>query len=382
MAHDVIHSGTHGDDTRSAAKPINAVLREARQRLGVDLRDVADTLRIRFVFLQAIEDGRYGDLPGTAYASGFVRSYAEFLQLDADAVLRRFKEEAAASPPRMEIYLPTPVPEGRVPGGALLLSALVVAGVVYGVWYYLSATDRSIADLVPALPERLVALLDTRSLPDPTAAPARPPAPAPAAPAPVAAPPSPAPAPSASAAPTPPAPTSSTPAPPASVSASLSPLPVAPGTKPPAPPPAAATAATAPAGGDDGDDETEAQDPTPLAGSAPAVPTVAAAAEPPADLGPPKRTFGSQNANAHVQIRATQDSWLQIRDGNSELFSRVMKPGDVYRVPDNKTGLKLRTGNGGGLIPIVGGVPGAPLGSTGQVMRDVSVDGLAAKQPH
>ncbi|WP_406567265.1 DUF4115 domain-containing protein [Azospirillum fermentarium] len=287
----------------------------------------------------------------------------------------------------MEIYLPTPVTEGRVPGGALLLGALVVAGVIYGVWYYLSATDRSIADLVPALPERLVALLDSRAPTDPATglprtgeAPAAHPTatPAPAA-APAAsggaasggaasggaAPAAPAPAPAAPAAGAKPAP---------AVSASMSPVPAVP--KP--------AAATPPApGGEEEEGDGAAQEPTPLSGNGAAapVPTVAAAAEPPADLGPPKRTYGSQNASAHIQIRATQDSWLQIRDGNTEIFTRVLKPGDVYRVPDNKPGLKMRTGNAGGLIPIIGGVPGAPLGSAGQVMRDVPVESLGAK-PH
>lgn len=399
MAHDVIHNGTHGDGSRSAAQPVNAVLRGARQQLGVDLRDVAETLRIRYVFLQAIEDGRYGDLPGTAYAAGFVRSYAEFLGLDADTMSRRFKEESAAKPPRMEIYLPTPVTEGRVPGGALLLAALVIAGVVYGVWYYLSATDRSIADLVPALPERLVALLESREPPDPATG-----LPAPAtattttaAPAPDAAVPAVPPAAAQTPAPAQ-TPAASTPAPSTAVTASIAPLPAAPAASPApaanggarvsAPPP------PSPSGVEEEDGETAAQEPTPLsgngsgnasangAGGTPAVPTVAAAAEPSADLGPPKRTFGSQNANAHIQIRATQDSWLQVRDGSTEIFTRVLKPGDVYRVPDNRTGLRLRTGNAGGLIPIVGGVAGAPLGGAGQVMRDVAVDSLGARQPH
>lgn len=384
MAHDAIHNGIHGDDSRSAALPIHAVLRDARQRLGVDLRDVADTLRIRFVFLQAIEDGRYGDLPGTAYAGGFVRSYAEYLGLDADGILRRFKEEAAAKPPRMEIYLPTPVTEGRVPGGALLLGALVVAGVIYGVWYYLSATDRSIADLVPALPERLVALLDSRAPTDPATGLPR------AAETPAAHPPAtPAPAPAAASAPAPVVPAAPASPAPAAPPAGAKPAPAVSASMSPVPGAAKPAAATPPApGGEEEEGDGTAQEPTPLSGNgvpgngaAAPVPTVAAAAEPPADLGPPKRTYGSQNANAHIQIRAIQDSWLQIRDGNTEIFTRVLKRGDVYRVPDSKPGLKMRTGNAGGLIPIIGGVPGAPLGSAGQVMRDVPVDSLGAK-PH
>ncbi|PWC56751.1 helix-turn-helix transcriptional regulator, partial [Azospirillum sp. TSO22-1] len=146
----------------SAADPasVSTTLREARERLGVELRDVASMLRIRYPYLQAIENGRYDELPGTAYATGFLRSYAEFLGLDPEMVLRRYKDEAAGRGGKQEFYFPTPVAEGRVPGGTVLLGTLVVAGIVYGAWYYLSATDRSVADMVPVLPDRLVSLLD------------------------------------------------------------------------------------------------------------------------------------------------------------------------------------------------------------------------------
>ena len=169
------HPAGWGPDAGSPAG-LGATLRQARQGRGVELRDVAQMLRIRYVFLQAIEDGRYADLPGNAYAAGFLRSYAEYLGMDADAVVRRFKEEVAGRAGKQELYFPTPVPEGRVPGGAVLLATLVLAGTVYGGWYYLSATDRSMVDLVPALPDRLVSLLDTlpfssttQPLPDPAA---------------------------------------------------------------------------------------------------------------------------------------------------------------------------------------------------------------------
>ncbi|HRQ81585.1 MAG TPA: helix-turn-helix domain-containing protein, partial [Azospirillaceae bacterium] len=136
------------------------MLRAAREARGLMLPDVASMLRIRLPYLQAIEDGRYADLPGAAYVSGFLRSYAEHVGLEPEVVVRRYKEEAVGRDTRQELYLPTPAAEGRMPGGALLFGALVLAGAVYGAWYYASATDRSLVDLTPALPERFVALLE------------------------------------------------------------------------------------------------------------------------------------------------------------------------------------------------------------------------------
>ena len=69
-----------------------AAMRDMRVAHGRELADVAEALRIRQVFLQAIEEGRFSDLPGPAYAGGFVRAYADYLGLDVPEVMRRFRE--------------------------------------------------------------------------------------------------------------------------------------------------------------------------------------------------------------------------------------------------------------------------------------------------
>ncbi|WP_284198713.1 helix-turn-helix domain-containing protein, partial [Azospirillum oryzae] len=205
-------------DPAPSGPSVSETLRATRMAHGYDLRDVATMLRIRYPYLLAIEEGRYQELPGSTYAIGFLRSYAECLGLDPDMVVTRYKEEAAGTVRRQELYLPTPAAEGRASGGTLLLGTLVLAGIVYGGWYYLSATDRSVADLVPVLPDRLVSLLDgvpakpAEQAPDQSATAPGQPAADPAAPTPVIA----------------SAPSSSTPVPPAAVPPSAGTAPVAP----------------------------------------------------------------------------------------------------------------------------------------------------------
>ncbi|WP_247877344.1 helix-turn-helix domain-containing protein [Azospirillum brasilense] len=406
------------DGPAQTGPSVSDTLRETRESLGYDLREVATMLRIRYPYLQAIEAGRFEDLPGTTYAAGFLRSYAECLGLDPDTILTRYKDEAAGRTRSQQLYFPTPVPEGRIPGGTVLLGTMVLAGIVYGGWYYLSATDRSMVDLVPTLPDRLVSLLDTlpfnasqngggqsASVPAPLESPAAPASvptvmaeapPAPAVP-PVTAPPAAggastaAPAPSAPAAPVPAAqtPASSAPAKPAPAPAAVvaQPAPTAPA-KPTAPtaaptPSAAPSAAPSamvnvpPPPAEDDESEGAAQEPTPLTPAAPVIaslPPVAPAVPPAADGALPSKVYGTQNAASRIQLRATQDSWIQVRDNNGEIiFTRVLKPGDVYRVPD-RSGIRVRTGNAGGLIVVTDGVDGAPMGAVGQVLRDVSLD--------
>nr|WP_247897002.1 helix-turn-helix domain-containing protein [Azospirillum argentinense] len=410
------------DGPAQTGPSVSDTLRETRESLGYDLREVATMLRIRYPYLQAIEAGRFEDLPGTTYAAGFLRSYAECLGLDPDTILTRYKDEAAGRTRSQQLYFPTPVPEGRIPGGTVLLGTMVLAGIVYGGWYYLSATDRSMVDLVPTLPDRLVSLLDTlpfnanqtggqsAAVPAPAETPAAPAsvptvmAEAPSTPAvpPVAAPPAAGgastavPAPSATpvpAAPAPAAPAPTVQAPATMAPAKPTPAPAAVVAQPaPAAPakPTAPTAAPAPAAAPSAmvnvppppaeDDESEgaAQEPTPLTPAAPVIaslPPVAPAAPPPAADGAlPSKVYGTQNAASRIQLRATQDSWIQVRDNSGEIiFTRVLKPGDVYRVPD-RSGIRVRTGNAGGLVVVTDGVDGAPMGAVGQVLRDVSLD--------
>ena len=91
------------------AARVGAELCAARQRVGWTLAEVAANLRIRLPYLEAIEAGRLEDLPGNAYAVGFLRSYATILGLDAAEVARRFPGPVPArQSPWMSLPLPSP----------------------------------------------------------------------------------------------------------------------------------------------------------------------------------------------------------------------------------------------------------------------------------
>lgn len=68
-------------------------LRAERERQNLTIQDIAKGTSIRALYIEAIEKGEYGQLPGTVYAKGFIRNYANFLKIDADAVVHQFMEE-------------------------------------------------------------------------------------------------------------------------------------------------------------------------------------------------------------------------------------------------------------------------------------------------
>jgi cytoskeletal protein RodZ len=72
--------------------------RSAREARGLSLSDVAERLHIRSVYLAAIEDEDWKAIGAPVYVRGFMRTYARFLGLDAEAAVARFSSAAPATP--------------------------------------------------------------------------------------------------------------------------------------------------------------------------------------------------------------------------------------------------------------------------------------------
>jgi cytoskeletal protein RodZ len=156
-------------DPSSDTNELGAILREARESLKRELSDVSDELRIKLSYLQAIEDGRLDDLPGPAYAVGFLRGYATYLGLDAEDIVNRFKAAGAVKGDRTELHLPSPVADGRLPSAAVLIVAAVLAVCAYGTWYYVTSADKSREEKVAAVPQKIAESVNTvpvRPLPE------------------------------------------------------------------------------------------------------------------------------------------------------------------------------------------------------------------------
>jgi len=180
------------DSAQEHAAQIGEALRQAREHLGWNLPEIAAGLRIRLAYLEALEEGRLQDLPGTTYALGFLRSYARILGLDGEALARRFKEAAGQAARKPELIFPAPPKERGVPAGAAAFVGVLLVAAAYAGWYRLSGEGRVPAETVPAVPERLASLSPQPTQPatpaQPSqvqtqpAAPAAAPVPAPAAP--------------------------------------------------------------------------------------------------------------------------------------------------------------------------------------------------------
>ena len=176
----MMSSAIEQENVRPLAPRAGADLRAARERIGWSLQDIATALRIRSQYLEALEAGRINDLPGNAYALGFLRTYAVALGLDPNEVARRIKAEVAAVNEKTRLAFPVPVPERGVPAGAVVLLGVLLAVGAYAGWYRLSGEGRLPAETSTQVPVRLASLADQAvhlqtARPIQVAAPAEPP---------------------------------------------------------------------------------------------------------------------------------------------------------------------------------------------------------------
>ena len=66
---------------------IGVTLRSARIQRGLSVEQVAQDTRISARFIEALEDEAFDELPAPVYVRGFLRSYANYLKVDANALL-------------------------------------------------------------------------------------------------------------------------------------------------------------------------------------------------------------------------------------------------------------------------------------------------------
>jgi cytoskeleton protein RodZ len=84
--------------------------------------------------------------------------------------------------------------------------------------------------------------------------------------------------------------------------------------------------------------------------------------------------YGSEDANARLVIKATDNVWVRIEDSHGQvLMTQGLKKGDIYRVPDQQ-GLTIIAKDGGLLTYIIDGQDKGPLGKPGEILANEALD--------
>ena len=318
------------------AMTVGHALRAARLQNQLSLKDVSFRLNISVNHLSYIEEEQFDKLPGSAYVTGFLRSYAQLVGLDSKAVIDQYRQLATqvAAPNYSRMPMTVRPPQRSAPAIASLV--VMLAAVAYGGWYILddagglrkaetpavtSAADSRSAfdsqfggeitmlevaeqkadDISPekpltATPPDNIALLDGKDTPA---------------------------------------------VPLAKVSA-----------KDPVQP---AESGVAISGG--GADRSKASS-AKVVKNMPAMQSNAAVAT-------------LRDPAQEITIRAVAASWVEIiRSDGESVMTKLMRAGDSY-VVDSSSKFYLSTGNAGGLVVILGDETPRPMGKSGEIIRDM-----------
>ena len=81
------------DNTSKENTSLGGLLRARRIKKKWEIEDVARKLRIKPIYLEALEQGHYYAFPARSYGVGFLRSYSKILDLNSDDMIALFNQE-------------------------------------------------------------------------------------------------------------------------------------------------------------------------------------------------------------------------------------------------------------------------------------------------
>lgn len=303
---------------------VGALLRRTRLAKKQDLRDIASYLCIRYQFLEALEEGRYKELPGEAYANGFIRSYASYLGLNAADIITQYKREffEQTKKENASYAMSAEEAENIVPAPKVLVVSVVLLLVAFCWW---QSSSKKEEDLLPVVEEQVdsITVVDqSYPLAEEDANVEKT--------------------------------TEAENVPEAEKVTGVSSVPPVPPVKP---------------------EYTETS-------KAPEKQTVKEPPEAQKERTEEPKIYGQKNKNHRLVLRAKEETWVEITRGETLMFSRLLNEGDQYWVSaDNPEELKMKTGNAGGLEIYCDGMLTQALGPRGTLRSNISLipDDFAAK---
>jgi len=295
---------------------VGALLRAARVERGEEAAKVAAVLKMRRDQLLAIEENDFDRLPGRTYTVGFVRAYASYLGLDAEALVHQFKDENAAEPfakPVEHVFPEASTEASLAPKSSILIWALLIAMLIYAISYLTLPSRKSPTGTTAKADESGVVVEQPKTALPSAAAPAA----------------------------TTAAGDVAEPAVPPVAQADLTDVNFVVG------------------------DKMLPEAPLPVAPF-----KIAEVSTTPSKPAPAKPRPG------HIVFKALQPTYIQVKDPNQSgaiLVSRVLESGETY-LPPARAGLIMQTGNAGGLQVEVDGRVIGVMGKSGEVIARMPLD--------
>lgn len=115
---------------------IGSVLKEARTKKAVSLEDVHSKIKIHPRVLQLLEEDKFDKLPSPMFAKNFLKSYADFLEVNTDSLIEIYEKQRKSEPDQVLFIRPADprashkpmlsIPPQKIAGFIVLLAAVVL----------------------------------------------------------------------------------------------------------------------------------------------------------------------------------------------------------------------------------------------------------------
>jgi len=129
---------------------VGELLRDQREKKGLSIKEIENAISIRTLYINAIEEGNYSLVPGEVYLKGFIRNYANYLELNGQEIVDLYRQSQKpisevtpiVAPDNIETTmkkLEKPTKYDNSPSRWLMISLLSVC-VAGSTWWLLSSS--------------------------------------------------------------------------------------------------------------------------------------------------------------------------------------------------------------------------------------------------
>ncbi|MGV0036273.1 MAG: helix-turn-helix domain-containing protein [Candidatus Azotimanducaceae bacterium WSBS_2022_MAG_OTU7] len=133
----------------TAEKSPSALLVEARKRLGLSQKEIANKLNLTTTFIKYIDNGEFSSIPKPAFIRGYLRIYAREVELSGDEIVALYDAELQAAEPMPEMKKVTEenIGTSSITGPVLQTSLIGLVGfalIVAIIWWIVSPPAKEI----------------------------------------------------------------------------------------------------------------------------------------------------------------------------------------------------------------------------------------------
>ena len=132
---------------------LGEALRHGREAMGVSVEQAAKDLRIRHIYLTAIENGQWEALPGQAYGRGYLRQYAGYLGYDVNEVMALCDQLQGKIATKLTYF--DAVTTEQAPSRGFVWFCLIVAAMLLAGWWWVEQHENASAVLDFDIPQHV-----------------------------------------------------------------------------------------------------------------------------------------------------------------------------------------------------------------------------------